>query len=107
MGLGEGNECGGLRADRAQPFFKPVAIVVEPPQVHTHIVDPLAHVIDLTRTQGAPLGDTVQEIRRAVGRWRGRDELDDDLTLLAASARRGGESAHEAVTPLRPACVTG
>ncbi len=40
-------------------------------------------VESLTRTQGAPLGDTVQEIRRAVGRWRGRDELDDDLTLLA------------------------
>ena len=40
-------------------------------------------VESLTRTQGAPLGETVQEIRRAVGRWRGREELDDDLTLLA------------------------
>ncbi len=37
----------------------------------------------LTRTQRAPLDDTVQEVRRAVGRWRGREELDDDLTLLA------------------------
>ena len=37
----------------------------------------------LTRTQEAPLDDTVQEVRRAVGRWRGREELDDDLTLLA------------------------
>jgi len=37
----------------------------------------------LTRTQGAPLDDTVQEVRRAVGRWRDREELDDDLTLLA------------------------
>ncbi len=40
-------------------------------------------VESLTRTQGAPLGDTVQEVRRAVVRWRGREELDDDLTLLA------------------------
>ncbi len=40
-------------------------------------------VESLTKTEGAPLGDTVQEVRRAVGRWRGREELDDDLTLLA------------------------
>ena len=40
-------------------------------------------VESLTRTQEAPLDDTVQEVRRAVGRWRGREELDDDLTLLA------------------------
>lgn len=37
----------------------------------------------LTSTQGSPLNDTVQEIRRAVGRWRGREGLEDDLTLLA------------------------
>ncbi|MCY3821120.1 MAG: SpoIIE family protein phosphatase [Gammaproteobacteria bacterium] len=40
-------------------------------------------VESLTRTQGAPLGDTVQDIRRAVSRWRDGEKLDDDLTLLA------------------------
>lgn len=37
----------------------------------------------LTSTRGRPLDETVREIRRAVGGWRGREELDDDLTLLA------------------------
>ncbi len=37
----------------------------------------------LASTQGRPLDETVREIRRAVGGWRGREELDDDLTLLA------------------------
>ena len=40
-------------------------------------------VESLTRTQGAQLGDTVQDIRRAVKRWRDGEQLDDDLTLLA------------------------
>ena len=40
-------------------------------------------VESLTRTQGAQLGDTVQDIRRAVNRWRDGEQLDDDLTLLA------------------------
>ena len=37
----------------------------------------------LAGMQGRPLRDTVRELRRAVGAWRGREELDDDLTLLA------------------------
>ena len=37
----------------------------------------------LASTRGRPLDETVREIRRAVGGWRGREELDDDLTLLA------------------------
>ena len=41
-------------------------------------------VTSLAETRGEPLGLTVRELRRAVGRWRGgRDRLDDDLTLLA------------------------
>ena len=41
----------------------------------------------LSRTPGRPLGETVREIRRAVGEWRGRKEFDDDLTLLALELR--------------------
>ena len=37
----------------------------------------------LARTQGRPLRETVHELRRAVGEWRGPTELDDDLTLMA------------------------
>ena len=37
----------------------------------------------LAGMQGRPLHETVRELRRAVGDWRGREELDDDLTLLA------------------------
>ena len=37
----------------------------------------------LAETRGDPLARTVRELRRAVGDWRGREELDDDLTLMA------------------------
>ena len=37
----------------------------------------------LRETRGSTLGETVQEVRRAVGRWRGPKEPEDDLTLLA------------------------
>ena len=37
----------------------------------------------LAGTRARPLRETVRELRRAVGDWRGREELDDDLTLLA------------------------
>ena len=37
----------------------------------------------LAGTRERPLRETVRELRRAVRHWRGREELDDDLTLLA------------------------
>ena len=37
----------------------------------------------LAGTRGRPLSETVRGLRRAVGDWRGREELDDDLTVLA------------------------
>ena len=37
----------------------------------------------LAGSRNRPLGETIQEVRRAVGRWRGPEPLDDDLTLLA------------------------
>lgn len=40
-------------------------------------------VESLERTRGLTLGETVQEVRRAVDRWRGPEEPEDDLTLLA------------------------
>ncbi|MCY4028104.1 MAG: SpoIIE family protein phosphatase [Acidobacteria bacterium] len=42
----------------------------------------------LAATRGRPLGETVRELRRDVGDWRGRGELDDDLTLLALEVIR-------------------
>ncbi|MCY4074973.1 MAG: SpoIIE family protein phosphatase [Acidobacteria bacterium] len=42
----------------------------------------------LAATHGRPLGETVRELRRDVGDWRGRGELDDDLTLLALEVIR-------------------
>ena len=38
---------------------------------------------------GLTLGETVREVRRAAGGWRGREELDDDLTLLALEVAAG------------------
>ena len=43
----------------------------------------------LEATRGRSLGETVREVRRAVGSWRGREELDDDLTLLALEVAAG------------------
>lgn len=40
-------------------------------------------VESLTRTHRSTVRETVRDVRRAVGQWRGREELDDDLTLLA------------------------
>ena len=42
----------------------------------------------LAGTRGRPLRETVRELRRAVGDWRGSEELDDDLTLLALEVAR-------------------
>ena len=43
----------------------------------------------LQATRGLTLGETVREVRRAAGGWRGREELDDDLTLLALEVAAG------------------
>jgi len=45
----------------------------------------------LGETRAKPMKDTLEDLRAAVSQWRGTDQLDDDLTLLAIEvpARRG------------------